>query len=157
MMKPASAPLQLDLACELGAPPEQVFTLLADHEALPTWVPGLRRVDVDSTRAARPGGAGAVRTLHPRIGVAGCELIIEVTPPHRLVYSASDASLRGLYTAHRAEITCTATGRGTRLTWQVWARPTERAWRRLFARLLVGFALWSSMRNLRRRFPLDSA
>jgi uncharacterized protein YndB with AHSA1/START domain len=151
-----SSPVQFDLSCELGAPPEVVFSLLRDHAALPEWVPGLRSVEVDVAAAEVPGGAGTVRTLYPWLGSAGRETVLALEPPWRLAYSASDESLRGLYSAHLAELTCAASPAGTRLRWIVRARSSPRWWLRGTARLLFGLGLRGALRRLRRRFPIGA-
>jgi uncharacterized protein YndB with AHSA1/START domain len=147
---PAESTLQLEYTVELGAPPDAVFALLTDHKALPTWVPLLRRVEVDGQAA---GGVDTVRILHPWLGPAGEERIVEHDPPLAMSYSATDHALRGLYTQHLARITCTPSACGTTLRWTVKAHPAARAWRRVAARILFGWALRRSLRNLRARFP----
>ncbi len=69
-------PIQFETKRYLPAPPAVVFALISDHAALPTWVPGLRRVDVDGSRATHPGGVGTRRTLYPSVGVPGTEVVV---------------------------------------------------------------------------------
>jgi uncharacterized protein YndB with AHSA1/START domain len=150
------APIQFDRSCDLGVTPEALFALLRDYTALPRWVPGLRRVEVDASAAASPDGVGTRRILHPHLGVAGVETITAFEPPHRLAYSASDESLRGLYTSHSSELCCTPSEQGTHVRWVIRAWPSERWWKRLAARWLFGLAQQASLRRLRELFPLRS-
>jgi uncharacterized protein YndB with AHSA1/START domain len=148
------APIQFDRSCDLGVTPEDLFALLRDYSALPRWVPGLRRVEVDASAAASPDGVGTRRILHPHLGVAGVETITAFEPPRRLTYSASDESLRGLYTGHWSELCCTPSEQGTHLRWVIRGWPSERWWKRLAARWLFGLAQQASLRRLRQLFPL---
>ncbi|MEY2930654.1 MAG: Polyketide cyclase / dehydrase and lipid transport [Pseudomonadota bacterium] len=144
---------QLEASCELGAAPEVVFALLSDHASLPSWVPGLRRVEVDCSNAVSPGGVGTRRTLHALAGPPGTEIITDLVAPQRLAYSATDSSLRGLLTQHRAELCCEPSEGGTRLRWSVSGVPSQTWWKRVGARLIFGGAQRAGLRNLRRRFP----
>jgi uncharacterized protein YndB with AHSA1/START domain len=148
------SPVQFDATCELGASPSAVFALIADHAALSQWVPGLRRVDVDDSRASTPGGVGTRRTLIPAIGPPGVEVVLAFDPPNFLAYSATDASLRGLYTRHRVEMSCTPTPRGTLFRWVIRGLPSVSWFKRIAAQLMFGLAQRASVRNLQRLFPL---
>lgn len=145
-------PIQFQTKRYLSAPPAVVFALISNHAALPTWVPGLRRVDVDDSRAARPGGVGTRRTLYPHVGVPGTEVVVAFEPPFRLSYSATDESLRGFLTAHLSELHCAAYGDGTELSWTIRGRLARSWWKRLFARLLFARAIRVGAKNLERRF-----
>jgi hypothetical protein len=147
-----SPPLLFDAACDLGAPPAVVFAFIADHAALPRWIPGLRRVDVDETRACSPGGVGTVRKLHALAGPPGVEIVTAFEPPACLAYSATDESLRGLCTRHTAELSCRAIASGTRLRWTVRADPSPSWWKRVAARLIFNLACQAGLRNLRTHF-----
>lgn len=52
----------------VAAPPDQVWGLLADHEGMSTWVPGLR-VAVTRPGTSETGGVGTVRRVG--FGIAG--------------------------------------------------------------------------------------
>ncbi len=137
----------------LAVPPEQVFELVADSARLAEWAPGLARVELDGSDAEELGGAGTVRTLVPRIGRPGREIITSLDRvAHRLAYSATDDSLAGLCVDHRARIECDAVVGGTRLTFVVAARPAASAWRWWIARAMFALAVAASLRGLRRRF-----
>jgi hypothetical protein len=148
------APIQFDCSCDLGVTEDVLFALLRDYRALPRWVPGLRRVEVDASRAASPDGVGTRRILYPRLGAAGVETITAFEPPRRLAYSASDESLRGLYTGHSSELYCTPSEQGTHVRWVIRGWPSERWWKRFLARWLFGMALEASLHRLRQLFPL---
>lgn len=146
------APIQFRARRYLSAPPAVVFELISDHAALPTWVPGLRRVDVDGSRATAPRGIGTRRILYPRVGVPGTEVVVAFEPPFRLSYSATDESLRGFLTAHLSELQCAAYGEGTELSWTIRGRLARSWWKRLLARLLFARAIHAGVKNLERRF-----
>lgn len=140
---------------ELGAPPHVVFAFISDHAALPSWIPGLKRVDVDA-RAAGRAGVGIRRTLHMFAGAAGTEIVTELEPARRLVYSATDDSLRGLLTDHRAELRCDERQGWTRFSWLITGRPAVSWWKRFVAHVIFSAAIYLGLRNLRRRFPLPA-
>ena len=100
-MSHATAQPLADVRVALDAPPDEVFAFITDHAKLPSWAPGVHRVAVDASRAEVAGGPGTVRTLIPRFGASGVETVVASEAPARFVYSASDASLRGLCTHHR--------------------------------------------------------
>jgi|CZKU01.1.fsa_nt_gi hypothetical protein len=145
-------PLLVEATCELEAEPSEVFALIGDHASLPRWIPGLRRVEVDESRALSPRGVGTRRTLRMLLGSPGVEVITAFEPPARLAYSATDESLRGLCTGHIAELSCAACGTGTRLRWTVRAQPSHSWWKRIVARLMFNLACRAGLRNLRRQF-----
>lgn len=131
-----------------------VFALLGNHALLPTWAPGLKQVEVDDTNATSPGGVGAVRTLYPKIGPPGRETIVAFEPDHRLAYSASDASLRGLCTGHLTEISLESAAGGTRLRWVTRVVLARSWWRRVLAYTMFRWAAHASCKKLTmRRFP----
>ena len=143
-------PLQFDLSCELGAPPEDVFAFITAFERLPEWMPFMLRVRVDNTRALTPGGVGAVRVIDGRTR----ETVVALEAPRLLAYSASDASLLGMYTHHLGVLTCDRLEPSrTRFRWLFHARPGRNVLLRFVGRHLMPFIFRRSMNNLRRRFP----
>jgi uncharacterized protein YndB with AHSA1/START domain len=146
------APILFDAGTELNARPEAVFAVISDHRGLPSWIPGLRRVDVDESQALSPGGIGTRRRLYPLVGASGVEVILELDPPRGIVYSASDASLRGLLTRHRAELWCEASAGGTRIRWVVRGIPSRTWWKRVIAWIVFRHTQRAGLANLRRRF-----
>jgi uncharacterized protein YndB with AHSA1/START domain len=151
------APIQCEAETEINAQPEVVFAIISDHRRLPTWIPGLRRVDVDESQALSPGGIGTRRRLHPIVGPSGVEMIIEFEPPRKMVYRASDESLRGLLTRHRSEISCESSAAGTRLRWIVRGIPSQTWWKRILAKAMFSHAQQTGLANLRRRFPVEKS
>jgi len=142
--------LLVDMTCELPAAPEDVFAVIGDHRALARWIPGLRAVEVDESRADSPGGAGTRRTLRMGLGPPGVEVVTVFAPPHRIAYGATDESLRGLCTCHAAELTCTPSGGGTVVRWTVRARLSTSWWRRWLAPLMFRLVCRAGLRRLRR-------
>ena len=151
------APIQFEAAADLDAAPEVAFALISDHRRLPSWIPGLRRVEVDESQALSPGGVGTRRTLYPVVGPFGVEVVVEFEPPRRMAYSASDASLRGLLTRHRAELWCEPSAAGTRVRWVVRGVPARTWWKRMLAWLFVRHAQRAGLANLRRHFAAQRA
>ena len=153
-MQPAAAQTLADVSVLIDAPPDAVFALLTDHARLPRWAPGVNRVTLDASRAVVAGGPGTVRTLHPRFGAEGVETVVASEAPARFVYSASDASLRGLCTHHRTTLSLAPSSAGSRteLRWVVEAAPSPSWWRAWVARWMFGWAARASCRNLGRIF-----
>ena len=153
-MQPAAAQTLAAVTVLLDAPPGEVFAFITDHAKLPTWAPGVHRVGVDASQAVVAGGPGTVRTLYPRFGAEGVEAVVASEAPARFVYSASDASLRGLCTHHRTTLSLAPSGAGSRteLRWVVEAAPSPSWWRAWVARWMFGWAARASCRNLRRIF-----
>jgi hypothetical protein len=148
-----AAPIQFHAQIEIHAPPEVVFAILSDHRGLLTWIPGLRRVDVDESGAQSPGGIGARRTHVPIAGPSGVEVIVGFELPRKMAYCASDESLRGLLTRHRSELWCESSPVGTLLRWSVRGEPSRTWWKRILARVVFRRAQRVGLANLRRRFP----
>ncbi len=149
----AGAPLVLARACRLGASPEQLFAFIADFPRLPEWMPMMRRCQVDNTHAQVPGGVGAVRVIDSGFGAPTREEVRAYEPPELLAYSASDASLRGLFTSHLGVIVCE--GRpagGTQLSWLSYARPGLGPQKFLGPRVFQ-FVIQQSLARLAARFP----
>ena len=104
-----AAPVRVDRTVYLSASPAAVFAFVTDHEGMPAWVPGVRRVTV-----ARPSGSevGAVRTIHAPFGYRVREEVVTHDPPHLFAYS-----LRGnsIIRDHLALFDLAPDGQGTRL------------------------------------------
>jgi Polyketide cyclase / dehydrase and lipid transport len=72
----------------VAAPPSRVWAVLADHEAMSSWAPGLR-VSLDETGSTDRNGVGAVRRIStPGPAPAIVERITEFEPERRLSYRA---------------------------------------------------------------------
>ena len=83
----------------------------------------MKRCRVDNTRAEMPGGVGAVRVIDSGFGDPTRETVLAFEPPRLLAYSASDASLRGLFTRHFGVLLSEPHPRGgTWLSWLSYAR-----------------------------------
>ncbi len=150
---PANAPLQMEFSVELKAPQEQVFAFISDFSRLPEWMPTLSRVDVDNTHAQTPGGVGAVRQIRSPGGKRTYETVKRFEPPSVLAYSASDASLMGMYTNHLGVLTCEPVGNGhTRFRWLVYATPARSAFMRVVGKQMFSWILGRSVKNLQKRF-----
>jgi uncharacterized protein YndB with AHSA1/START domain len=147
------APLVLARACRLGATPEQVFAFITDFERLPDWMPMMKRCRVDNTRAQNPGGVGAVRVIDSGFGEPTREEVRAFEPPTLLAYSASDASLRGLFRGHLGVLICEPhpVG-GTWLSWLSYARSgTGPA--KFLGPGVFRFVIQQSLARLAARFP----
>lgn len=142
--------IQFQAEVVVNAEAEVVFAFISDHRRLPTWITGLKRVDVDESESLSPGGVGTRRTLYPIAGPSGVEVIVEFEPPHSMVYCATDASLRGMLTQHRSEISCEPTAAGTRIRWIVRGVASQSWWKRLLAGLVFSRAQRSGLAKLRR-------
>lgn len=103
---------------KVSASPEQVWTVLADHEGMSDWGP-LVKVTVDKPSAAVPGGIGTVR----RVSAPGpapdlVEEITEFEPGKRLAYKG----LQGIpLKNYRATIDLRPLPTGTEITWTLQA------------------------------------
>ena len=153
-MSHVTAQTLADVRVALDAPPDEVFAFITDHAQLPSWAPGVHRVAVDGSRPEVAGGPGTERTLYPRFGAEGVETVVASEAPARFVYSASDASLRGLCTHHRTTLSLAPSSAGSRteLRWVVEAAPSPSWWRAWVARWMFGWAARASCRNLGRIF-----
>jgi hypothetical protein len=156
------SPLSLERATRLSAKPEDVFAFITDFPRLPEWMPMIKRCTVDNSRAQTPGGVGAVRVIEAPAGKPTLETVVALeapvsvggapTPPGLLAYSASDASLMGMFTGHLGVLTCEPhpTG-GTWLTWLSLAQPGKppMGW---VGPGMFKFVIGKSIANLERRF-----
>lgn len=153
-MPHAPAQRLAEVRVALDAPPDEVFAFITDHAKLPSWAPGVSRVIIDASQAEIAGGPGTMRTLYPRLGASGVETVLASDAPARFVYSASDASLRGLCTRHRTTLLLAPldAGERTELRWFVEAALSPSWWRARVARWMFAWAARVSCGNLRRIF-----
>jgi len=114
--RPTRAPITRARASQVvGAPPDRVWQVLVDHEALPTWSP-FDRCEIVS-RPDDGGEVGTVRRLSggpARLGLT--ETIVVAEEPYRLEYSAEGAPGQTFY--HGFVTLDALPGGGTRLTWE---------------------------------------
>lgn len=149
------SPLQFDVGCELGAKPAAVFDVLVDFPSMPTWMPLMKRVEVDNSKAKKPGEVGAVRVIYPPVGKATLEVVTAFERPWLLAYAATDASLMGMFTEHTGILTCDDNGKGgTTFRWRTFALPGKNPVMRVFGKLVFRFVFSSSLKKLQRRFPV---
>ena len=113
-----SAPLQHTLTLELEATPEEVWALISDHEALPTFFPLINKVTVDNSSAASPGGVGAVRSCS--LGEMQLTESIRVFEPGRAFgYSVVKGGMPGV-TNHLGLIRLSPKGTTTVVRWETY-------------------------------------
>jgi uncharacterized protein YndB with AHSA1/START domain len=100
----------------VNAPIERVWTVLADHEGMSSWAPGLR-ASLTTDGTPERNGVGAVRRLDaPGPMPAIVEEITGFEPQRRLAYRA----LAGVPLKNYAgEVVLTAQGSGTRIDYTV--------------------------------------
>lgn len=150
----AGSPLVLGRAVRLSGSPEQVFRYIADFERLPEWMPMMKRCRVDNTRAETPGGVGAVRVIDSGFGEPTRETVVAFEPPLLLAYSASDASLRGLFTRHLGVLVSEPHPRGGAwLSWLSYARSGTGPQKYLGPGVFK-LVIQQSLSGLRERFPV---
>jgi len=102
----------------LPALPDNVWTLVTDHEGMSRWTPA-REVVRRRPGSPHPDGPGAVRTVKGT-GIAFDERIVDWKPGERMVYELlGGAPLRD----HRGELHLAPEAGGTRLVWVVGFRP----------------------------------
>jgi uncharacterized protein YndB with AHSA1/START domain len=156
------SPLSVEFATRLAAKPEDIFAFITDFPRLPEWMPMMKRCTVDNSRAQTPGGVGAVRVIEAPAVKPTLETVVAfeapasgagASTPGLLAYSASDASLMGMFTDHLGVLTCEPhpTG-GTWLTWLSMAKPGKppMGW---IGPGMFKFMIGKSIANLERRFP----
>ena len=73
-----------------------------------------------------------------------------------LAYSATDASLFGLYTDHLSVLTCDAhPGGGSVFCWLAYGRPADNAIKRWAGKKTFQVALGGGIKALERKFPTN--
>ncbi|MEZ0578060.1 SRPBCC family protein [Nocardioides sp. MH1] len=94
--------------------PDQVWAVLADHEGMSSWGPGMK-AEVTTPGTAERNGVGAVRRISaPGPAPAIVEEITRFEPGHALGYKA----LGGVpFKNYRGEVLLTPEGDGTRIDW----------------------------------------
>lgn len=109
---------RIEVEKRTSAPPDEVWTFLADHEGMKRWMP-VREVVRRRPGAPDPNGVGAVRTIRG-MGLVIEEEVVAFEPGKRLGYRlTAGAPIRD----HAGEVTLTPDGAGTRVRWTVGFRP----------------------------------
>ena len=108
--------MQSTATATVTAAPDAVWAILADHEGMAHWAPGLR-VALRTEGAPERNGVGAVREINaPGPAPAIVEEITAFEPGARLGYKAlSGVPLRN----YHGDVTLTADGTGTRIDYTV--------------------------------------
>ena len=148
-----NAPLQFDIACDLNASVDEVFDVIVDFENMPSWMPLMKRVEVDNTNASNPGEVGSVRVIYPPVGKPTLETVTAFERPKLLAYSAADEALMGMFTDHTGILTCEPNqAGGTHFRWRTYAQPGRNPIMRFFGRLVFGHVFRHSFKKLKQRF-----
>ncbi len=111
-----SARLQYSIELKLDANPDKVWELISDHEALPTYLPAIKKVKVIQEGTSTPNGVGAVRSCN----LMGNDLVenIRIFEPGKLFgYSVVKGGMPGV-ADHLGLIRLAPTGDGTKLVWE---------------------------------------
>ena len=94
------------------APPETVWRWLADASSWSQWT-RLSRTVLEREGDPAPDGVGAIRKFS-RAGGSSREEVVAFDPPHHFAYELrSGLPIRN----YRSDVTLTATGSGTHITW----------------------------------------
>lgn len=98
------------------APVDRVWAVLADHEGMTGWVPGLKAT-LDKQGAGDRNGLGAVRRLRPApLAPAIVEEVVAFEPGRRLAYKAlAGVPLRN----YGGDVLLAAVDGGTRITYTI--------------------------------------
>jgi uncharacterized protein YndB with AHSA1/START domain len=146
------SPLSLARATRLGAPPEEIFAFITDFPRLPEWMPLIKRCTVDNSQAQAPGRVGAVRVIEAPMAKPTRETVMAFEAPRLLAYSASDASLMGMFTGHLGVLTCEPHPQGG--TWFTWLSFGHRGGAPMgwFGPPMFNFVVGRSISSLERRF-----
>ncbi|MFG2227331.1 SRPBCC family protein [Streptomyces sp. NPDC048644] len=143
-----SAPLRLVFTAEVAAPPDAVYTVLADDvEGWSGWFTGVAR------SAPTDGGRG--RDIRLTGGTRFAETVLAAEPDARYAYRVDRTNAPGLR-ALLEDWRLTPAGRGTRVRWLFAADgPAPLRFALLLARPGLGRAFRTSARALDRRSAGD--
>jgi uncharacterized protein YndB with AHSA1/START domain len=148
---PVPQPIVAQRRLRLAESIDRVYAFVTHHESLPTWLPPVRSVRVDRSRADELG-VGALRVVNPGTAAEARETVVWAAPPHGFAYRADDASLHGLLTEHTSVFELQAAGLAhTDLAWTIHGR-LPRGVRGAVGRAVMATVLRLGARGLRRRF-----
>jgi uncharacterized protein YndB with AHSA1/START domain len=146
--------MQTTATATVKAPIEHVWSVVADHEGIATWAPGLK-VRLDEAGAEERNGVGAVRRIEtPGPAPAIVERITAFEPSRRLAYEAlSGVPFRG----YAGEVVLTPTHDGTRVAWTLRYEPRLPGVEKLPVSLVNRVLLNGLVRAARRGAPAAPA
>ena len=113
-----SAPLQLDKAAIIAAPPEAVFTSLSDPAEMCRVFSWMHTITLDNSDAMEPNGLGAKRRCHFGNGMVLEEVIVGWEPPFRYAYRGVDETHPFGMIGHLGIIECRPFNAETNLIWK---------------------------------------
>jgi hypothetical protein len=152
----AQSPLAHSFVARLGIETRELFAFITDFPRLPEWMPLISRVNVDDSAASVPGQTGAVRVIQATLGKPTLERVVAFEPERMLAYSASDASLMGMYREHLGVLVTEPVGaRESLLTWLTFCEAGTAPMRWL-GPAMFRYVIGTSVKNLQRRWPSDS-
>lgn len=144
--------LQVKLIRHLDATQRQLFDYIRDFERLSEWIPGARKSWSDDTNAEAPGQVGAVRMISTGFGRPVREVVKAFEAPRMIAYSATDDSLRGIYTDHLSVITCEPhPAGGSVMVWLAYAQPARNPAKRWLGKKVFEVTLHRAIKTLERK------
>lgn len=151
------SPLAHTFVARLRVTPGELFAFITDFPRLPEWMPLISHASVDNREASVPGQAGAVRVIQATLGKPTLERVVAFEPDHLLAYSASDASLMGMYRDHLGVLVTEPSDADHSLfTWLTFC-DAGTAPMRWLGPAMFRYVIGTSVKNLQRRWPSDSA
>lgn len=149
-----SAPLQVEVQGRVGLSVSEAFRFVTDASKLSEWIPMATRSYSIDTGAKSPGGVGSVRAINYGSIPLARETVVVLEQDALYAYSASDASLRGMYRDHLSVIGFDAhPDGGAVITWLAYARPGSSWIMRYVGLRSFSHVLGTGMRTLEQRFP----
>jgi len=147
---PSTSPSTSTATATVKAPIEHVWSVLADHEGMASWAPGLK-VRLDQQGAEDRNGVGAVRRIEaPGPAPAIVERIVTFEPSRRLGYVA----LSGVpFKKYGGEVLLTPTHDGTQVSYTLRYEPRLPLVERLPVAVVTRVLLGGLVRAARRQAP----
>jgi len=151
-----SQPLLVTVGGRVGLSQQELYDLITDFDRLGDWLPLVRRSETDNSKAATPGGVGAVRVIYaagaPRPTL---ETVRALEAPSYLAYSANDASLMGMATDHLSVLTCEPhPAGGSVLVWLAYAKPSRNPIKAFLGKKVIGTVLAGGLKKLQKKHPV---